>query len=105
MDYDLVLPAKSEAVYPLFHISLLKKCLGDSLSIAPLDSVAVRDSLRYEDVPVEILDCYIRRLRINKVTLVMVLWRRLSVEGYILEAEAAMKSKYPHLFPYDSALT
>uniref|UniRef100_M1DL86 Uncharacterized protein n=1 Tax=Solanum tuberosum TaxID=4113 RepID=M1DL86_SOLTU len=34
-------------------------------SIVPLESVAVKDSLTYEDVPVEILDRQVRRLRIR----------------------------------------
>ncbi|WMV37342.1 hypothetical protein MTR67_030727 [Solanum verrucosum] len=53
--YELQLPADIAAVHPVFHISLLKKCVGDPTSIMPLETVAVKDSLSYEDVPVEIL--------------------------------------------------
>ena len=38
------------------YISLLMKCVGDPASIVTLDSMAVKDSLSYEDVPVDILD-------------------------------------------------
>ena len=54
--YELEVPAKLAAVNPVFHISLLKKYVDDPASIVPLESVAVKDSLSYEDVPVEILD-------------------------------------------------
>ena len=54
--YELELLAKLAAVHPVFHISLLKKCMGDPASIVPLESVAVNDSLSYENVPVKILD-------------------------------------------------
>ena len=54
--YELELPTNLAAVHPVFHISLLKKCVGDPASIVPLDSVVVKDSLSYEDVPVEILE-------------------------------------------------
>ncbi|WMV59239.1 hypothetical protein MTR67_052624, partial [Solanum verrucosum] len=54
--YELELPTELESVHPVFHISLLKKCVGDPTSIIPLESVAVKDSLTYEDVPIEILD-------------------------------------------------
>ena len=56
MTYELELPAELTAVHLVFHISLLKKCVGDLTSIVPLESVAVKDSLSYEDVLVEILD-------------------------------------------------
>ena len=66
MEYELELPAELAAVHPVFHISLLKKCVGDPASIVPLESVAVKDSLSYEDVPVEILNRQDRRLRNKK---------------------------------------
>lgn len=37
-----------------------------------------------------------------KVALVKILWMSLPVEGATWEAEAAMKTKYPHLFHFDS---
>ena len=54
--YELEFPAELAAVHPVFHISLLKKCVGDPASIVPLESVAVKGSISYEDVPVEIID-------------------------------------------------
>ena len=65
--YELELPTKLAAVHPVFHISLLKKCVGDLTSIVPLESVAVKDSLSYEDVLVEILDRQFRSLRNKEV--------------------------------------
>ena len=102
MAYELVLPAKLAAVHPVFHISLLKKCVGDPASIVPLGSVVVKDSLSYADVPVETLDRQVRRLRNKEVSSVKVLWRSQFVEGATWEAKAAMKDKYPYLFPSDS---
>ncbi|WMV13586.1 hypothetical protein MTR67_006971 [Solanum verrucosum] len=90
--YELELPADLATVHPVFHISLLKKCVGDPTSIVPLETVAVKDSLSYEDVPVEILNRQIRRLRNKEVASVKVLWRSQSVEGATWEAEATMKS-------------
>ena len=102
MAYELVLPAKLAAVHPVFHISLLKKCVGDPASIVTLDSVAVKDNLSYEDVPVEILDCQVSSLRDKEVASIKVLWRSQSVERATWEAHAAMIVKYPYLFPSDS---
>ncbi|WMV13467.1 hypothetical protein MTR67_006852 [Solanum verrucosum] len=81
---------------------LKRKCVGDQTSIVPLESVVVKDSLTYEDVPVEILDRQVRRLRNKEVTSVNVFWRSQSVEEATWEAEAAIKAKYHHLFPSDS---
>ena len=47
---------KLAAVCKVFHISLLKMCVGDIESIVPLKSVVVKDSISYEEVPVKILD-------------------------------------------------
>ncbi|WMV33690.1 hypothetical protein MTR67_027075 [Solanum verrucosum] len=55
MTYELELLADLAAVHLVFHISLLNKCMGDPASVMPLESVAVKDNLSYEDVPVEIL--------------------------------------------------
>ena len=66
--YELELPAELVAVHPIFHISLLKNCVGDPASIVTLDSVVVKDNLSYEDVPVEILDRHVRRLRNKEVS-------------------------------------
>ena len=102
VSYELELTAELAAVHPVFHISLLKKCLGDLASVVSLESVAVKYSLSYEDVQVEILDCQVRRLTNKEVASFKVLWRSQSVEEATWEAKVAMKAKYPHLFPSDS---
>ncbi|WMV57780.1 hypothetical protein MTR67_051165 [Solanum verrucosum] len=71
--YELELPTELTVVHLIFHISLLKKCVGDPTSIVPLESLAVKDSLTYEEVPVEILNRQIRRLRNKEVASVKVL--------------------------------
>ena len=56
MEYMLEFTTELAAVHLVFHISVFKKFVGDPISIVPLESVAVKDSNSYEDVPVEILD-------------------------------------------------
>ena len=94
--------SKLVVAHLVFHISLMQKCVGDPASRVLLENVAVKDSLSYEDVPVEILDRQVRRLRNKEVASVKVLWKNQSVDGATWEAEAAMKAKYPYLFPSDS---
>ncbi|KAK4716100.1 hypothetical protein R3W88_014438 [Solanum pinnatisectum] len=96
--YELDLPSELAPVHPVFHVSMLKKCIGDPVSILPLEGLGVNESLSYEEVPVEILDLQVKRLRNKEVASVKVLWRNHLVEGATWEAEADMKSRYPHFF-------
>ncbi|WMV24067.1 hypothetical protein MTR67_017452 [Solanum verrucosum] len=102
--YELELPADLAAVHPVFHISLLKKFMGDPTSVVPLESVTLKNRLSYEDVPIEILYRQVRRLRNKEVASVKVWWRNQFVEGATWEVEATIEAKYPHLFPSDSTL-
>ncbi|WMV30228.1 hypothetical protein MTR67_023613, partial [Solanum verrucosum] len=65
----------------------------------PLEGLKVDENLSYEEVPVEILDRQVKRWRNKEVASVKVLWRNHLVEGATWEAEADIKSRYPHLFP------
>jgi len=86
-------------VHPVFHVSMLKKCVGDPTSIIPLEGLRVDESLSYEEVPVDILDRQVKKLRNKEVPSVKVLWRNHLVKGATSEAEADMMSRYPHIFP------
>ena len=102
MSYEFELPAELAAVHMVFHILFLKMCVGNPASIVPLESVVVKYTLFYEDVPIEIHECHVRRLRNKKITSVKVLWRSQSVEGAISDEEKDIKAKLPHLFVFDS---
>ncbi|WMV33241.1 hypothetical protein MTR67_026626 [Solanum verrucosum] len=40
--YELELPQELAAVHPVFHISMLKKCMGDHSLIIPTDDIGSR---------------------------------------------------------------
>ncbi|KAH0636086.1 hypothetical protein KY289_036001 [Solanum tuberosum] len=94
--YELELPADLAAVHPVFHISLFKKCVGNPSFIVPLESVAVKYSLSYEDVPVEILDRQVRRLRNKEVASVKSFVRKFSLRIMFLQFVLAF-SAYLHV--------
>nr|XP_019066930.1 uncharacterized protein LOC109119072 [Solanum lycopersicum] len=96
--YELALPAGLASSHPVFHVSMLKKCLGDPASILPGEGLEVEEDLSYEEVFVEISDKHIKRLRKKEVATVKLLWRNHLVEGATWEAKADMRSRYPHLF-------
>ena len=56
VSYELELPASLGSVYPVFHVSMLKKCIGDHSMVLPVEGIKVIDSLSYKKKPVEILD-------------------------------------------------
>ncbi|WMV47189.1 hypothetical protein MTR67_040574, partial [Solanum verrucosum] len=64
----------------------------------PTENDEIKDNLSYEEIPVQILDRQVRKLRTNEVALVKVLWRNQFVEEATWEAEEYMKKRYPHLF-------
>ena len=77
---------------------MLKKCIGDLESIIPIEDLDFKDNLNYEKVPIQILDRQLNKLRNKEVISINVLWKNHVVEGATWETEAAMKSRYPHLF-------
>ncbi|WMV15201.1 hypothetical protein MTR67_008586 [Solanum verrucosum] len=96
--YELELPQELAVVHPVFHISMLKKCIGDPSLILPTESVRIKDNLSYEEIPVQILERQVRRLRTNDVASVKVLWRNQFIEEATWEAEKDMKKRYSYLF-------
>ncbi|WMV51513.1 hypothetical protein MTR67_044898 [Solanum verrucosum] len=96
--YELELPQELAAVHPVFHISMLKKCMGDPSVIIPTANIEIKDALSYGEIPVQILDRQVRKLRTKEVASVKVLWRNQFVEEATWEAEEDVKKRYPHIF-------
>ena len=98
VSYEFPFPAQLDSFHSVFHVSMLKKCLGYPSSILPVEGLGVDENLSYEEVPVEILDRQVKRLRNKEISIVKVLWRNHLVEGAMWEAKIDMRSRYPHLF-------
>ncbi|WMV32888.1 hypothetical protein MTR67_026273 [Solanum verrucosum] len=97
--YELELPNELASEHLVFHVSMLKKCVGDPTSIILLERLEFKENVSYEEVSVEILDRQVKRLRNKEAASVKVLWRHHLVEGATWEAEADMMYRYSHLFP------
>jgi len=98
VSYELKLPNDLASVHPIFHVSMLKKCVGDPTYIVPLEGLGVNDNVSYEEVPTETLNRKVKNMRNKEIILAKVIWRNQLVEGATLEVEADMMSHYPHLF-------
>ncbi|XP_070054421.1 uncharacterized protein [Nicotiana tomentosiformis] len=101
--YELELSSKLEFVHLVFHVSMLRKCIGDPSRVIPIIDVQVSEDLSYEEVPVAILDQQIRKLRTKDVASVKVLWKKRNTEEMSCEAEKEVKSKYPFLFQIEDS--
>ena len=74
MAYRLALPPYLSGVHPIFLVSLLKKYHGDVDYIFKLDPMVLDKYLQYEEEPIAILDCDVRKLRIKEIKSVKVQW-------------------------------
>ncbi|XP_050207532.1 uncharacterized protein LOC126656949 [Mercurialis annua] len=97
--YKLALPPDMSLVHPVFHISMLRKCISDPCHVIIPQSVEIDRELSYEEQPVEIVDAQVRKLRSKEIPMVKVLWRNNSIEECIWETESDMRSRYPFLIP------
>lgn len=52
--YELELSNDLALVNPIFHVSLLKKCVGYLISIIPLEDLGIKVNISYEEAMIEI---------------------------------------------------
>ncbi|WMV45574.1 hypothetical protein MTR67_038959 [Solanum verrucosum] len=102
--YRLALPPNLSGVHPVFYMSMLKIFYGDGDCIIKWDPVLLDKHLQYEEEPVAILDCDVRKLRTKEIMSVKVQWKHHPVEEATWETGKDMRDKYPQLFD-DSGTT
>ncbi|WMV32686.1 hypothetical protein MTR67_026071 [Solanum verrucosum] len=89
----------AERVYRDCPVSVNQKStMADLVELDMVDFDVILDSLSYEEIPVQILNRQVHRLRTKDVASVKVLWRNQFVGEATWEAEVDMKKRYPHLF-------
>ncbi|WMV24523.1 hypothetical protein MTR67_017908 [Solanum verrucosum] len=47
--YKLEFPMEFAVAHPVFHVSLLKKCVGDPSLIVPIETIGIKYSLSFEE--------------------------------------------------------
>ena len=72
----------------MFYVSMVKMFIGNPVSILPLEALEVNVKLSNEEVPIEILDLQVKKLRNKEVVSVKVLWKNHFVENATWEVEA-----------------
>lgn len=73
--YGLGFPSELAAVHPGFHVSMDIKSIQYLSLVVPVESINVKYSLSYEEIPIKILDHQVWRLRKKNVASVKVLWQ------------------------------
>nr|XP_009804855.1 PREDICTED: uncharacterized protein LOC104250014 [Nicotiana sylvestris] len=69
----LELPLEMSLVHPVFHVSMLKKVVGDPSAIVPIETIEVNEVLSNEETPAAILDMQVLKLRNKEIAFVKVL--------------------------------
>ncbi|XP_019257870.1 PREDICTED: uncharacterized protein LOC109236107 [Nicotiana attenuata] len=95
--YRLALPPELPFIHPVFHVSILRKCISDSSQVLEAPTIPLDEKLSYEEEPMTIIDRQVRNLRSKEIAFVKVLWRNHTVEEATWEVEKDMQAKYPHL--------
>nr|XP_016505893.1 PREDICTED: uncharacterized protein LOC107823716 [Nicotiana tabacum] len=65
--YRFELPPEMSLVHPMFHVSMLKKVVGDPNLIVSFMSIEVNEELSYEEILIAILDKQVRMLRNTEI--------------------------------------
>ena len=79
--YKFRLPSELASVHSVFHVSMLKKCIGDAEFILYIEGLGFQENHSYEDIPVKILDRQVMLLRNKEVSSLKVLWKNQLVKG------------------------
>jgi hypothetical protein len=63
-----------------------------------LGTLDLQDDLRYQEIPIKILDIMTRRTQMTTINLCKVQWSRHSEAEATWEREDALKEEFPHLY-------
>nr|XP_016491543.1 PREDICTED: uncharacterized protein LOC107811170 [Nicotiana tabacum] len=78
--YRLALPPELSFIHPMFHVSMLRKCILDSSQVIEALTIPLDEKLSYEEEPMTIVDRHVRKIQSKEIVLVKVLWRNHTVE-------------------------
>ncbi|XP_042472196.1 uncharacterized protein LOC122054833 [Zingiber officinale] len=96
--YQVALPLNLSGVHNVFHISILRRYISNPSHVIGHEFVQWMPDLSYEEVPKQILDCQVRKLRNKETKMVKILWGNQLIEEATWETELDMCNRYPKLF-------
>jgi hypothetical protein len=96
--YQLELPPQLSAVYDMFHVSQLKKCLHMPEEQVPLEYLVMREDLVYQEYPIKVLETSERVMRNKTIKMCMFQWSHHTEEEATWEREEDLKTEFPDFF-------
>jgi hypothetical protein len=96
--YKLNLPHEMGAIFPVFHVSELKKCLCILEARVAMRRIKLESDLPYEEKPMQVLDTQERVTRNRVVKLYKVVWSNHSEGDVTWEWEDYLKDNYPKFY-------
>ncbi|GJW25899.1 putative reverse transcriptase domain-containing protein [Tanacetum coccineum] len=96
--YRLRLLKELIGIHDTFHVSNLKKCLGNANLHVPFNEIKIDKTLRFVEELIKIMDREVKSLKRSRIPLMKVRWNSKRGPEFTLERKDYMKSKYPQLF-------
>ncbi|XP_073138742.1 uncharacterized protein [Henckelia pumila] len=100
--YRLALPPDMSRIHNFFHVSQLRKYISDPSHVLEIEPLVVEGNLnkelKYEEVPIRIVDTKNQVLRRRTIPYVKVQWSNHSEREATWELEEKMRKQYPYLF-------
>ncbi|XP_070030267.1 uncharacterized protein [Nicotiana sylvestris] len=93
--YELALPPSLSGVHLVFHVSMLRKYVGDLSHVLDFSTLQLDSDKTYSVESMAILDRQVRKLRSKNISSLKVQWRGQVVGEARWETEREMRSKYP----------
>jgi hypothetical protein len=96
--YKLQLPEEMSSIFPVFHVSQLKKCLCVLEERIGMQGLKIRSDLVYQEQPVQVVDTKDRVTRNQVVRTYKVLWSQHNERDATWETETYLREVYPAFY-------
>ncbi|XP_073019435.1 uncharacterized protein [Primulina eburnea] len=98
----LALPPNMSRIHNVFHVSQLRKYIPDPSHVLEVEPLVIEgnlgEELKYEEVPIRIVDAKEQVLRRRITPYVKVQWSNHTEREATWEVEEKMRKEYPYLF-------